>query len=529
MNEALKHGLSYLPSVWRRRWHLVVVAWSVCLIGWLAVAMVPDRYQSSARVYVDTDSLLRPLLRGLSADLDPSRRLDLMYRTLVSRPNLEKVVRMAELDVAVSSPAEMQRLLSELESHIRITTEQNNLFRLAYVSDDPQRSARVVQALIDLFVEGNLGAARQQLDSAQRFLDDQLTIYQRRLDQAVQQLAEFKRDNIGVLPGGASYSERMASVRGEVADLEARLQDANTTIGELERQLAEVPQYVEGPSEDSLQARYLQAQQQLADLRLSFTEKHPDVQRTKALIAELQAQMEARDSSGAQPATAGSGVPNPLYSNIKMELISVRAEAASLQNRLDRMTQQLAGLQAQAAQVPQAEAQLQALQRQVELARANYEEFAERREATRILENRETSAEKVQFRIVEPPNVPTSTSGVPRALLLTVVLVLGVGGGLALVVLEALTQSTFTGLSHVARIAGVPVYGGISYVDPRETRTRRGLRIGTFAVLMLALVAVWAVLMMIESRVGLPNAVPPEVKAALLDALPVPVRRNLPF
>lgn len=533
MNEAVKHVLSYLPSVWRRRWHIVGVAWLICLIGWLAVAMVPDRYQSSARVYVDTDSLLRPLLRGLSADSDPARRLDLMYRTLISRPNLEKVVRMAELDVGVTSRAEMQRLLSDLEGGIDISTEQNNLFRLSYVSEDPQRSARVVQALIDLFVEGNLGAARQQLDTAQRFLDDQLAIYQRRLDQAVQQLSEFKRDNIGLLPGGASYSERMASVRGEVVDLEARLQDTNATIAELERQLNEVPQYVEGPSEDSLQARYLQAKQQLADLRLSFTDKHPDVLRTEALIAELKSQIEARDGSvqavEEQAAASSAGMPNPLYSDIRMELISARAEAASLQNRLDRMNEQLQGLQSQAAQVPQAEARLQALQRQVELARANYEEFAERREATRILENRETSAEKVQFRIIEPPNVPSSTTGVPRALLLTAVLVIGVGAGLGVAILEALTQSTFTGLSHVARIAGVPVYGGISYVDPHETRARRVVRIGTFVAMMLVLVVAWGFLMMIESRVGLPNAVPPEVKHMLLDALPVPVRRNLPF
>src|SRR5207245_8818526 len=100
-------AIPLLHAVWRRTWLGVATAWLVCTAGWIGVALVPTKYESTARVYLNADPLLTPLLKGLAADTDPTRQLDFMQRTLLSRPNLEQLVRLTDLDIGVSA-AEQQ-------------------------------------------------------------------------------------------------------------------------------------------------------------------------------------------------------------------------------------------------------------------------------------------------------------------------------------------------------------------------------------------------------------------------------------
>src|SRR5262250_757469 len=99
-------AIPLLQSFWRHKWLAVATAWLVCTVGWIGVSLIPTKYEASARVYLNADPLLTPLLRGLAADTDPTRQLDFMQRTLLSRPNLEQLVRLADLDLNIATPAE---------------------------------------------------------------------------------------------------------------------------------------------------------------------------------------------------------------------------------------------------------------------------------------------------------------------------------------------------------------------------------------------------------------------------------------
>src|SRR5665213_4446435 len=87
--------LFYLHGIWRRKWIAAAICWIVCIVGWPAVFRIPNVYESQARVYVDVDSLLTPLLRGLAVESNPLQQLDYMQRTLLSRPNMEQVIHLA--------------------------------------------------------------------------------------------------------------------------------------------------------------------------------------------------------------------------------------------------------------------------------------------------------------------------------------------------------------------------------------------------------------------------------------------------
>ena len=107
MRELYEQLLTYLTGTWRYRWFIMLIAWLVCIVGWGYVYQLPDKYRASARVHVDTKSMLTPLLRGLTVGANKGQQVQLVKRTLLSRPNLEKLARMTDLDLVALTPDDM--------------------------------------------------------------------------------------------------------------------------------------------------------------------------------------------------------------------------------------------------------------------------------------------------------------------------------------------------------------------------------------------------------------------------------------
>ncbi len=79
----------------------MALAWIVGVVAGLVIYQMPDKYESSARVYVDTQLVLRPLMAGLAVQPNIDQQIAMLSRTLISRPNVEKLINMADLDLGV--------------------------------------------------------------------------------------------------------------------------------------------------------------------------------------------------------------------------------------------------------------------------------------------------------------------------------------------------------------------------------------------------------------------------------------------
>src|SRR5512140_784796 len=133
MQDVVQQLLSLLRGIWHRRWIGLAVAWLAAVIGIAVVYRIPEKYEASARVYVDTESLLRPLLSGLAIQPNVDQQVALMSRTLISRPNVEKLVRMADLDLRTRTQAERDDLIDEVTKAVSLTGNiTTNLYVLSY-------------------------------------------------------------------------------------------------------------------------------------------------------------------------------------------------------------------------------------------------------------------------------------------------------------------------------------------------------------------------------------------------------------
>ena len=512
MKDILDQAVYYLGALWRRRWLVFGTVWTIAAIGWAGVVGLPNRYESSARIYVDTATVLGPLLKGLAVENDLNRQVQVMRQTLLSRPNLDELVRMTDLDVTVRGPAAYEALINRLEDDIELSSDKQNLFTISYKNTDPRRARDVVQALTTIFVENNLGENRSDIDNAQKFLSRQIAEYEKSLDKAESALAKFKQENMEFLPGQSGLAEKLGDARSRKAALEAQLEDTEKRVSLLEKELADTPRMLgatisgEGPP-SNIDAQIIAIQAKLAELTARYTDQHPDVVVLRRRLDALLKQQNARMAAMGGPAGGGGtgSVINPVYTQLRIALVEEKGKVATLRDQVRRAGEQVARLERRIRLVPEVEAKMKKLTRDYEVIKKNYEVLRSRLESARISADRDEGGNRVSFRIIEAASMPALPSGPPRAVFLIAVLLASLAAGVAITALLAVTQVTYGSARHLKRDFPQNVIGVISVVADEKERRRERKEIVLLASGSIASLLVMFTLLYLESRYGLPQ------------------------
>lgn len=498
MHELIAQLTAYARTTWNRRWYIVATAWLLAIAGWIWVYTLPDRYEASARVNVDTQSILKPLMSGLAVQPNVDQQIALMTRTLLSRPNMEKVARMTDLDINAKDEAQSEKIIDDLQSNIRITPGGENLFTISYQNSDPQLATRVVESLLTIFVEGSLGHKRKDTDSARKFIEEQLKAYEQKLVAAENALKDFKRKYVGMMPGsGGGYFERLAQSRQAVEDSKLELREAENRRNELKRQLAgEEPVMLDDDagSNPQVDGRINNLKEQLDNLLLKFTENHPDVVATKRLIERLE---EQKKSEAKLMKPGGTRGKNNVYQQLTVALAEEEANVASLRARVGEFEGRYAQLRSAVDAVPQVEAEFTQLNRDYHVNKANYEALLARRESATISEEMESKTAALDFRIIDPPRVPLSPSWPNRPLMMTMVLLASIAAGIVLAFLISQIRRTVDDRITLKELTGLPLLGTVSMVWTPEQRARQRKRMLAFIASAASLFSAYAVLLIV--------------------------------
>src|ERR1700756_4051408 len=248
MNELYQQLLTYAYAMWRKRWYIALIGWLICVPGWIGVMALPDRYESAARIYVDTDNLLSPLLRGIAVEGNIGQQVEFMQKTLLSRPNIEKLIRMTDLDLSLKTQADKDAMFADLARRVSITQNQGrNLFSVTFSDKSPELAQRVVQSLLSIFVESNVGASRTDIEKARQFLDVPIAQYEKQLQASENRLADYKKSHLDVLSraaNGGSFQQSSDAAKTARAEIRGQLDDALSRQASLKKQLDTTPQFL---------------------------------------------------------------------------------------------------------------------------------------------------------------------------------------------------------------------------------------------------------------------------------------------
>jgi len=475
--------LTVVHSAWRFRWAGLLAAWAVALLGWAAVLAIPGRYETSAQVYVDTSTLLRPLLEGLTVSANTNNQVDLVRQALIARPQLEKVIDSTSLRERATTPAARESIVNSLGHQIRIVTDGGSRnYSITYSDSDPKVSYEVVKALLAAFVGQSVEASRNDAESAQAFLQKQLAEYETRLTESEAKLADFKRKNIGAMPDDrGGYFERTQAEMQELDRLGASLSVATHRRDQLRQRLLGGNRAEAGAqAASSFDGRIAEARGRLDELLLNFTEAHPDVIALKQTIASLEAQRTREledmrsnvDALGAPRSNSSSLVTQNLQNalnEVDVEIASIRAQMADRQRRVSELRGSINTL-------PQVEAELARLTRDYGSDRAQYDALLRRLESARLSDQAQKS-QTVDFRTLSPPVVPLMPASPQRSLLAIAVLVLAIAAGGGVAYLLSLMRPVYLNIEEIReRLGGaVPVIASIGNISSAED-ARRGRR-----------------------------------------------------
>jgi polysaccharide chain length determinant protein (PEP-CTERM system associated) len=520
MQELLQQVIGLLRGMWHRRWIGLLTAWVAAIVAVGIVYKVPEKYQASARVYVDTESLLRPLLAGLALQPNLDQQVALMSRTLISRPNVEKLVRMADLDLGVGSNADRDELIDSITKTIRLEGNvSQNLYVISYRDPNPNLARKVVQSLLTIFVESSLGDKRQDTQAAVRFLDDQIRGYEKNLTAAEDRIKDFKLKYMGVTGQGQDYFARVAALGNDIQAARLDVQSAEQARDSYKRQLsgeempnllAEAPSAPTDESVPDVDARIASLRKDLDGLLRKYTDAHPDVVSTRRLIAQLEDQrkevIDARRKAAQLAAAKGPAAPveNPVTQQMRISLADAEATLASARAKLAGLESQQNALKAQARLVPQAEAEYSQLVRDYDVQKKTYESLLARRESAAMGKDVQDSS-GAQFRVIDPPRVSPQPVSPNRLALLGIAFALAIAAGLFGSLAASQLMPTFHEAQTLREVTRRPILGMVSML-PSETlhkarRRASWLFASGFGGLLAAFSAIFAFVLLIQRTV----------------------------
>lgn len=500
MEEILSQVLSAARSAWRFRWIGLIVAWIVAAVGTIVVTQIPNRFEASARIYVDTQSILKPLMQGLAIQPNINQQVEMLSRTLISRPNIEKLIRMADLDLKTSSKGEHENLVESLTKEIQIrSTGRDNLYNLNYTNADKEKAKRVIQSLTSIFVESSLGANRKDTDTAKVFLDEQIKNHEAKLLEAENRLKDFRLRNLDtrLAADGKDAATHMSEMSQMLEKARLELREAENARDAAKQQLAEAQSGAKNPgltgatalpesmamaATPEIDARLDAMRRNLDGLLQRYTDAHPDVVITRRQIKELEEQkrkeLEERRRAAAAAAASASGPvldsTNPLVAALTPMLATAEAQVAALRARVAEYSGRLAQAKAQLRTAPQIESEATQLNRDYGIVKKNYEDLVARRQSATMSGELEMASGIVDFRLIDPPRVGDKPVSPNRTLLLAIVLGLTVAAGVAAAFGTSLLRPMFHDGAELRNKTGLPLLGVVSFAmndaDRRKDR-----------------------------------------------------------
>ncbi len=525
MHYMVEQFLDYARATWQRRFIGLTVAWLAAFGTIVAIVLTPDKYEASARLFVDTQSVLKPLMAGLAVQPNIEQQVGMLSRTLLSRPNMEKLVRMADLDLEAKTPQQRDAIIDGLINSISVRgNPRENLYSISYRSSQPATAKKVVDSLLSIFVESGLGNKRRDTEKAQQFIDEQLREYEKRLQEAERRLKEFQLNNLNTIAGGQDAIGTMVAMEDQIGRVRMDLRAAEQSRDALQRELSgEEPVFLPDPNwsapsgnneslSTELDQRIDALKRNLDELLRKYTEQHPDVTGTRRVLAELETQRQERlealkKAIAADKSEGARSVPgverNPVYQQLKLSLAEAEANVAALRGRLGAMETRYEQVRNTARMRPELEEQLVQLNRDYQVQKSQYNSLLARRESASMTSELEASASIADFRIIDPPRVSPKPVAPNRLLLLPAALVVSAGAGVFAAFAYGQIFPSFYTARGLRRLTQRPVLGAITLQETPQSKRNQRVRSFAFSSALAGLLGLFGsawVVMLFMSR-----------------------------
>ena len=467
--------LYYLSSIKRFPWTTLLVATAVMLLGWLAVILMPDAYRAQSTLHVPSESVREPLLKGLAADGRTAKSAAvLMQHTLLNRQNLLSILENDDLGFAIKHEKGREAIARHLMKEVWITGDpKTNIYSIAYFDGNPERAKRVVAALTARFVEASSSDSLKDSIAMERFLAQEKERYWQLLSEERDNLAAFRKRYRQVLPaGGESYYSELATWKEALVKARLELDESMHRLDALEAQKMKGRASGGGTTINDELARL---QRELANIKLKYTEFHPDAM---ALAAEINTLRERKKKLGGSylvksAKSSASVLKSGSGQSLAVAIARAKGDVEALRVRVESYENMVADLESKVTIVPQAESELAIIEQRYAALQETYDDIVKRYEAALMTNQVDRDKNIAKVEVVEAPSVSSLPVGPKRLKLIMTVTILGLVAGIAVAAFRSRQKQLVSSVRELRRQTELPVLGAVSMFETREMALRK--------------------------------------------------------
>jgi len=413
-------------SILRRRWWLVVIPTVLLpILAYVGSLWIPNRYTSKTSVLVEQQKVPDAFVKPVVAE-ELNQRLATMQEQILSRTRLQPIMERFSLYKSDVGKASTEELLDRMRKALSVSAVKADFgdrtgglpgFYISFTADDPRVAQQVCAEITSMFVSENLRVREQHAQGTTEFLKGQVEAAKRNLDEQDSKLATFKTKYISQLPGDEQTNLAMLN------SLNGRLDAINQTIaqaqqqktyldGMLARQMAEMKSTnVEGGigAPVDLEKKRNELQAQLLDLQTKYTADHPDVIKTKSLLAQLDKKIASATAAGNDASTSTTKDRASEPREITQTRLAIRQNEEIIKAKTqqqDQIQKEIRVFQGRVSASPLVEEQFKVLTRDYQSAQVFYEDLLKKQRESEMATDLERKQQGEQFRVLDPPSLP---------------------------------------------------------------------------------------------------------------------------
>lgn len=497
----------YLGLVLRQRWWIIIPFCLSMVLGIFLSLWLPPTYEASTLILVEPQRVPTTYVTPtVSTDIDA--RISTISQQILSRSNLEKIIN--DFKLFSDGPQRdmfMEDKLDSLRRQIKVEVtrarQTSDAFTIIFRGSDPQKTMNIANALASHFIDANLKIREEQASGTSSFLESELETMKRKLEELEGQLSAFRNKYMGELPEQLESNLRLlGTLESQLSNRQERLRDERSRLMIVMNEIDQVQRESQAirraaasdkkPSEGA--ATLAQLREQLAAMRATYTERHPDVVRLKQRIAELEAG-EAGKSAGSGAAEAQSD-PRPLPAAVYPALrertakrMEIEASINNLQADINQINQQIREYRLRIERTPQREEELLSLKRDYENVQKTYSSLLNRKMESDIALSMEKKKKGEQFRILDYAKLPERPVSPDIRRFFAMFSLGGLAIGAGLIFLIDSINGTFRRPDEIESLLGVRVLATIPKIHHAREKLLRRLNLGfTAAALAVATV-----------------------------------------
>jgi len=375
---------------------------------------------------------------------DVSQALQGMTQEVLSRSRLLSIIDAVGLYAKEKDRLAPEQLLEKMRGDINIqpleaSPERHtvNSFKISFIADTPQRAQEVTGRLTSLFIQENVKMREHQATLTTDFLEEHLQEVKKQLTDQEARVQAYKMQHLGELPeqeqGNVSI---LASLTGQLQNTEAalsRAQEQKVYLEGLLRGYQDIANRdgipvgtpaasVKVSPRATLEAELTRERAERANLLSKYKPTHPDVLKVNQEIASTEAQLAEIRPPAPAPETGQSITPSikpqatedAPTAQVRSQLEANRIEMQHLTNDATKLKAAIAQYQERLNATPVREQQLAGMLRDYELLKANYADLLKKQLESGLAVSLEKHQEGQQFRLVDPPSLPTLPSSPKR-------------------------------------------------------------------------------------------------------------------